>query len=43
MLYLPELCKIIEAEIQTIDLSNYKDSMVPLIQKDIDELKKLID
>lgn len=43
VLYRPELCGIISAEIQGIDLSGYKDSMVPLIKKDIDELKKILD
>lgn len=43
ILYHPELSEIIDAEVQTIDLSNYKDSMALLIQKDIDELKKFID
>lgn len=43
VLYRPELCEIIGAEIQSIDLSGYKDSMAPLMQKDIDELKKILD
>lgn len=43
VLYRPELCERISAEIQGIDLSGYKDSMAPLIRKDIDELKKILD
>lgn len=40
VLYRPELCEIVNEEIQSIDLSGYKDSMALLIQKDIDELLK---
>ncbi len=39
-LYRPELCEAILKEIQSIDLSRYKDSMAPLIQKDINEWMK---
>lgn len=41
-LYRPELCDIINAEVQSINLSGYKESMAPLIQKDIDELLKIL-
>lgn len=41
VLYRPELCEKINVEIQSIDLSCYKDSMAPLIKKDIDELSSL--
>ena len=40
--YLPDTIKIIEKELKKIDLSKYKDSMSPLIQKDIDELEKIM-
>lgn len=42
VLYRPELCEIINDEIKKIDLTGYKDSMAPLIQKDIDELLKIL-
>lgn len=42
-LYRPELCKIIVKELQSINLSKYKDSMAPLIQKDIKELQKVLE
>lgn len=42
VLYRPELCELIDEEIQSIDLSQYKDSMSPLIQKDMDELSKML-
>lgn len=38
--YRPELNGAIEAELNTMDLSKYKDSMAPLIEKDIAELMK---
>ena len=38
----PELCGAINAELKKIDLSAYKDSMSPLIQKDISEVQNLI-
>ena len=41
--YRPELCKIIVKELQCMDLSKYKDSMAPLIQKDMKELKKVVE
>lgn len=43
VLYRPELCELIKAEILTIDLSRYKDSMAPLIKKDIDALLEIMD
>lgn len=39
----PELRMFIENELETIDLSKYKDSMSPLIEKDIISLKKLME
>ena len=38
----PELCNDIGREIGTIDLSKYKDSMSPLIRKDMDEVLELL-
>lgn len=43
VLYRPELCEAIKEEIETIDLSKYKDSMSPLIKKDRDELLKMVE
>lgn len=43
VLYQPELCEIIKEELLTIDLSKYKDSMAPLIKKDMDALLKVMD
>lgn len=40
--YRPELCDIIRAETETIDVSVYKDSMAPLIRKDMDELYEVM-
>lgn len=37
-LFRPELCGAIAAEVDTIDLSGYRDSMSPLIRKDMDAL-----
>ena len=42
-LYRPELCGAIKEELERIDLSKYKDSMAPLIQKDMNELLKMLD
>ena len=39
----PELNEIIEYELSKIDVSGYKHSMIPLIKKDIAELRELID
>ena len=41
-LFRPEMCKHIKKTISKIDLSIYKDSMKPLIKKDIDELLKRV-
>lgn len=40
-LYRPELCVEITAEVKRIELSKYKDSMSPLIKKDMDALLKM--
>lgn len=40
--YCPKLCPIILDSIKNIDLTKYKDSMSPLIKKDIDNLSKFI-
>lgn len=37
-----ELCDAIEEELKKMNLSQYKDTMSPLIQKDIDELRKIM-
>ena len=42
-LFRPEMSDVIKDAISNIDLSIYKDSMAPLIKKDIDELMKRID
>ena len=42
-LYHSELCETIMKELQSIEVSKYKDSMVPLIQKDINELLKVME
>lgn len=42
-LYRPELCNAIEEELERIDLSKYKDSMAPLIRKDINALQKVLE
>ena len=42
VLYLPELADDIVAAVNGIDLSQYKDSMSPLIKKDAEELLKII-
>lgn len=41
-LFRPELSKKISNAIRKIDLSRYKDSMAPLIEKDIKELEDLL-
>lgn len=43
VLYRAELCEAIKTELEYIDLSKYKDSMVPLIQKDRKELLKIME
>lgn len=42
-LYRPELCDAIRAELAAMDLSGYRDSMSPLIQRDMDELLTLME
>ena len=42
VLYKPDLSETIEAKLDQMDLSKYKDSMSSLIQKDIDELRKMM-
>lgn len=39
LLYKSELCGKTEEKLKTLDLSKYKDSMAPLIEKDIEELR----
>lgn len=39
-LYKPDLCGRIEEKLRTLNLEKYKDSMRPLIEKDIEELRK---
>lgn len=41
-LFRPEMCDDIKKSLSKIDLNIYKDSMVPLIKKDIDELMKVL-
>jgi hypothetical protein len=43
VLYRPDLCEAIKAEVERIDLSKYKDSMSPLIKKDMSELLKMME
>ena len=43
ILFRPEMCDVIKNTISSIDLSIYKDSMAPLIKKDIDELMNRAD
>ncbi len=40
-LYRPELASAIEAELDTMDTSKYKDSVAPLIEKDVAALRKM--
>ena len=42
-LYRPELCPAILEELARMDSSGYKDSMAPLIEKDIQKLRKRIE
>ena len=39
----PELSELIKKEITNINISKYKESMSPLIQKDVNDLLKMID
>lgn len=41
ILYKPDLCGRIEEKLRTLNLEKYKDSMRPLIEKDIEELRKV--
>lgn len=43
VLYRPELTERIRVAVHEIDLSKYKDSMSPLIKKDMDELLRIIE
>ena len=43
ILYKPELGETIIAKLDAMDLSKYKDSMSPLIKKDMEELRKIMD
>ena len=43
VVFRPELSKTIENELGKIDISGYKDSMIPLIKKDIAEVRELIE
>lgn len=43
VLYRPELCPAILEELARMDPSGYKDSMAPLIEKDIQKLRKRIE
>lgn len=43
VLYKPELNGQIRMEIEKMDLSKYRDTMVPLIQKDMNELLKVME
>lgn len=42
VVFKPELSEAIAAELERIDFSRYKDSMIGLIQKDVTELKTLM-
>lgn len=42
VLFRPELAEAVENALAEIDLSRYKDSMSPLIEKDIAALRKLL-
>ena len=42
VLYQPKLSEFIEIKLDQMDLSKYKDSRSPLIQKDIDELRNMM-
>jgi len=42
VVYRPELAETVENELKKIYLSQYKDSMSPLIKKDMDSLTELI-
>ena len=40
--YQPELCVQIEGKLEEMDLLQHKENMIPLLQKDIGELRALI-
>ncbi len=40
ILYLPELKATVKKKLEEMDFSKYKESMVPLLQKDVDQLWK---
>ena len=42
ILYRPELQEVIMSEAEKIDVSKYKDSMAPLIKKDMEELLNMM-
>ena len=42
VLYRPELIDMIKDALKSIDLSKYKDSMTPLIKKDIKSLEEIL-
>lgn len=42
VIYCPELCKDILESLKNINLDNYKESVTPLIKKDIESLTELI-
>lgn len=42
VVFRPEMSSTVKKAISKIDLKQYKDSMSPLIKKDIDELKELL-
>lgn len=43
IVFRPELCSCIRKEVESIDLSAYRETMVPLIQKDIGVVLQLLD
>ena len=42
VVFRPELCEAILVELEKMEITKYKDSMIGLIQKDVEELKDLI-
>ncbi|MGN1399798.1 MAG: hypothetical protein ACI4WG_07370 [Erysipelotrichaceae bacterium] len=42
VLFIPELSDKVKKEVDQIDLTAYKDTMTPLIKKDIAELRKVL-
>lgn len=43
ILYKPQLCGRIAEKLDELDLSKYKDSMRPLMERDVEELRTLIE